>query len=332
MLFDAERWQLEILKTRRNYQTTIRIFTDQTMMRSLVGLQKIESYSIDYHNQLWEEQLINMNSPQFKEEFSVDEFLFGKSINDIRELARPLMEELESERANSLYDENLASMIPDDGTWECRRKICILEAFETINEYERSLALVSNQVLVLGATYFELIIKKFFNLVFIFYPEKMYFYIGGDHAGKISLKRVLKASSRQELLFDLAEEATSKALSGASNKKLKALIEITKNKHYSIEEHIAEEIDRMLLIRNEIIHENDRKTFLVPQYSQGSRVKEVEKMLDNLNEFISDLAHLAFYLYIPQNHFEPEDVWPESVLAEAYKKEMSEKIHQVCDL
>jgi hypothetical protein len=334
-LFDVKRWELEISKTRKNYKTTIRAFADQTLMRGLIGLHKIEGYSADYHGLPWEEQLMHINSQQFKEEFSIDEFLSGKSLQEIRELAKPILEEVDRQKSSIIQDESLTHLISEDGTPETRRKICILEAFETINEYEKSISLVSNQILVLSATYFELILKDFFYLVFVFHPDRMYSFLGEGNkgnTGKVSLKQILEADSKQSLLLHLASQAALNANSGGYKAIFNNLKNITKNGSHSLYEGIEEDATKMLNIRNEIIHENTREKYLIPHTSQGDCVKEVNKSLDILEDFISELAHLAFYLYVPQNHFEPEDLWPDSVLAEAYREELFEKMNQIREL
>lgn len=133
-LFDVDHWTSEILKIRENYKYTIKVFTDQALMRSLIGLQRIEGLSIEYHRMDWEE-LLRLDPASFREDFLIDDFLKDESIEEIRNLAISLIKRFKKE-GDPLGNMDLSLLIQDDGTYEKRKEICVLEAFKIIEEYK----------------------------------------------------------------------------------------------------------------------------------------------------------------------------------------------------
>ncbi len=75
----------------------------------------------------------------------------------------------------------------------------------------RALEFFERQIVVAISTYIELVLKEFFSLVFKQNPERMYNYVNLDEArkGYINVKQVLRASTIDEILDELAEQAAA---------------------------------------------------------------------------------------------------------------------------
>ena len=70
--------------------------------------------------------------------------------------------------------------------------------------------------------------------------------------GKVDLKKILISSSMENLLFQLASDASNNATSGEYKSVLKRLVDITKGA-VSLEE--ANKTIQIIEIRNQIVHE-----------------------------------------------------------------------------
>jgi hypothetical protein len=327
IFFNSNHWLLEIAKVRQNYSYTINVFTNEILARRIIGSIEIKGADPVLFD-FFDEPI----DPEWIKSFTVDRYFPNKSIREIKSLAEALVMELEAvdvlglreatEKAGSLYEPTIF----DDATEESRSKISLLQALKAIKENEKNVGLFSNQLIVLSATYCELIIKDFLYLLFLFYPDKMHSFIGHqDNRGSINLKSILGAKSKLALIQELAEEATSTVTTGKNV--FKNLRTLTRNPIFELDKDLEKDIICLKKVRNEIVHENRRNIFLVSQDSLNAEKAEVFKALDILENFVMDLVHLAFYLRIPQNSLDYEDIYPgfNPDIDESYKlKELSD--------
>ncbi len=141
-------------------------------------------------------------------------------------------------------------------------------------DLEIAVKILSRQMIVLAATYIEGIISEFLILIFSKYPERMYEYIGQDIShkgkGKVSLREIIYASSKEELIYTLSERAALQATSGKFSI-VRKRIEIISN--CDLDENLGSIIE----LRNKIVHEA-----VEPEISEDEVIdtyKNLEKML-----------------------------------------------------
>ena len=151
-------------------------------------------------------------------------------------------------------------------------------------------------MVVVTATYIELILKDFLRVVFCKFPERMHNYLdeGNGYKGLVSLKLIKKASSLSELLYDLAEQAASNALKGRFKTQLNNLARIIPEQE--ITQNLQNELIGIVEKRNRIVHEVSQEQLTAD---------EVRQAFDTCAELLTSLANIAVQcgisLDIPEN-------------------------------
>ena len=155
----------------------------------------------------------------------------------------------------------------------------------------KSFEIYSRQSLVVLASFLEGVITNFFYCVFCKHPNRMYNFISSGSnqniIGKIDLKKILSFSNIEDLLFDLASEASNNASSGDYKSVLKRLVEITKGA-VTLEE--ANKTIQIIEIRNRIVHELSQEE-IDPELVANS--------FNSVIEFITCLENAAKKMEIP---------------------------------
>jgi hypothetical protein len=142
----------------------------------------------------------------------------------------------------------------------------------------------NRQMMVVTATYTELILKDFLRVVFCKFPERMHNYLdeGNGYRGLVSLKSITKVSSLSELLYDLAEQAASNALKGRFKSQLNNLARIIPEQE--ITQNLQNELIGIVEKRNRIVHEASQEQLTVD---------EVRRAFDTCAQLLTSLANIA---------------------------------------
>ena len=142
----------------------------------------------------------------------------------------------------------------------------------------------NRQMVVVTATYIELILKDFLRVVFCKFPERMHDYLdeSNGYKGSVRLKLITKVSSLSELLYDLAEQAASNALKGRFKTQLNNLARIVPEQE--ITQNLQTELIGIVERRNRIVHEASQ----VPLTTD-----EVRQAFDTCAELLTSLASIA---------------------------------------
>jgi uncharacterized protein YutE (UPF0331/DUF86 family) len=110
-------------------------------------------------------------------------------------------------------------------------------------------------MVILIASFIEAIILDFFQCYFINKPLCAYDYVYDDRdnlRGKIDLKDILSASTKEEFITDVAQRAAKVAIRGKFKTTLSNLEKITK---MTLPTEISEALLSMVELRNKIVHE-----------------------------------------------------------------------------
>lgn len=120
-------------------------------------------------------------------------------------------------------------------------------------DLQNAVTILSRQMIVLAATYIEVILSEFIVSVFQNNPERMYdFLVLGDSEkgkGNVALKEILAATSKEELIGHLANRAVNQAITGKFTKIISRIKIISS---CEIDESLGEVIE----LRNKIVHES----------------------------------------------------------------------------
>lgn len=142
----------------------------------------------------------------------------------------------------------------------------------------------NRQMIVIVATYTELILKDFLQVGFCKFPERMYNYLGdsNDNKGLVSLRLITKVDSLPELIYALSEQATSTALKGRFKAQLNNLARIIPEKE--IPQKLQAQLIDLVEKRNRIVHEASQE-----QISDDN----VREVLDVCFELLTSLVDIA---------------------------------------
>jgi transcriptional regulator with PAS, ATPase and Fis domain len=110
------------------------------------------------------------------------------------------------------------------------------------------------QTLVVAVTYLELIIEEFLRAIFVAEPNRMYEYLNqsAEQKGKVDLKEVLAAESKESLLQSLALRSAKVAAQGKFKATMRNIRQITGQ---GIHPTLVEKLDGLITRRNELVHE-----------------------------------------------------------------------------
>ena len=133
--------------------------------------------------------------------------------------------------------------------------------FETSDEYLRGEIEIANsvflaQMIILAITYSELILKDYFEALFIAKPKQMNPYLSSDGKGKatIDLNEFLEADSKDTLIELLAKRASEKASAQNPEKLVERMI---KECDLKIDSSFPQDIKKLKELRNGIVHEGN---------------------------------------------------------------------------
>ena len=144
----------------------------------------------------------------------------------------------------------------------------------------------SRQFLVILVTVLENAISEFTQCLFYYYPDRMYDFIVEDSdemikKGKVSLKDIIDASSKDELIYSLAKRATVVAMQGDFDSITKRLQKLTKN---AISSNLLGKVNALVEQRNKIVHEipEDIEQFVISTKDADHAFKIVINFIDHL--------------------------------------------------
>lgn len=120
------------------------------------------------------------------------------------------------------------------------------------------------QMIVLATTFVELILKDFFQCLFIANPQRMNSYLSTENKGKamITLNEVISAASREKLLLGLTERAAAIAVEPKFDQVVEKII---KDCSLQIDRSVVEDLRTLNELRNRIIHEGTREEINIQQ-------------------------------------------------------------------
>lgn len=149
------------------------------------------------------------------------------------------------------------------------------------------------QMIVLIETHLEAIISDFLECVFFVYPTRMYEYLNTENnvilKGKIDLKEILEADSKDALIYRLISRATNIATKGKFKTALNNLERITKQQ---ISANLSKNLNSMVEQRNRIVHEAGNDAFTNEQ---------VHENINYLFCFLGELREIAEKIKVEVN-------------------------------
>jgi hypothetical protein len=149
------------------------------------------------------------------------------------------------------------------------------------SDLQSAVKILSRQMVVLAATYIEGILYEFLLLFFSKHPEKMHDYIRQDiskkGSGKVTLHEIIHATSKEDLIYKLAERASLQATFGKFSVYIKKIETISKC-------NLSEDIGEIIDLRNKLVHETKE-----PEIS----VEDVFVYYDNLEKMIIEIGKTA---------------------------------------
>jgi hypothetical protein len=117
-------------------------------------------------------------------------------------------------------------------------------------------AIYMRQMIVLITAYVEGMLVEFSNCLFIRHPMRMYAYLASGQdvgqKGKVDLRELVDAASKEELLHRLAKRAAKALNEGSFDKALKKLQELA---DFRLEPALVDRLKGIVEQRNRIIHE-----------------------------------------------------------------------------
>jgi uncharacterized protein YutE (UPF0331/DUF86 family) len=196
-----------------------------------------------------------------------------------------------------LDDGSIVELPDDDENFESTAHTISLTQDEIKVNLQEAGQFYNRQMVVVTATYIELILRDFLRVAFSKFPERMHNYLdeGNGSRGLVSLKLITKAPSLNELLFDLSEQAASNALKGRFKTQLNNLARIIPEQE--ITQKLQSELISIVEKRNRIVHEASQEQI---------SIDEVRQTLDTCLELLTSLANIAvkcdISLDIPQGN------------------------------
>jgi hypothetical protein len=182
-------------------------------------------------------------------------------------------------------DGSVVPLSDDDDDWELLTAHTInLSPDEIKINLQVARQFYNRQMIVITATYIEIILKDFLRIVFAKFPERMHNYLDEENVKKgfVSLKLITKASSLSDLLSDLSEQAASNALKGRFKNQLNVLLNIIPEQEVS--QHLQSRLIDIVEKRNRIVHEASQE-----QITEDN----VRETLDTCLALLASLADVA---------------------------------------
>jgi hypothetical protein len=182
-----------------------------------------------------------------------------------------------------LFEDGSMAQMSDDEFEQTPHTVSLSQDDITAN-LQQAEQFYNRQMVVVVATYIELILKDFLQVGFCKFPERMHHYLddGNGYKGLVSLKLVTKAASLPGLISDLSEQAASNALKGRFKAQLNNLARIIPEQEIS--QRLQGQLIDIVEKRNRIVHEASQE-----QISEDN----VREVLDTCFELLTSLADIA---------------------------------------
>ena len=226
------------------------------------------------------------NTPDCRRTFmTFDAFRWGTRIIG-EEMSVQTVMSLFEDRQVSLFEDRQQAM--EDA--ESRRDwsaYCLAD--RELGALMKGSATFRRQVVVIAVTYVELMTEDFLKCVFTHRPKSMYNYLNqlADQKGKIDLREVLDAESKEVLLENLALRSARIASQGKFLVLARNIESLTRRKFQA---GLVDEIESIVERRNRLVHEDT-----------GDAVSSAEAVaaLQSTMKLASDLARIALQCGIP---------------------------------
>jgi len=220
---------------------------------------------------------------------------------------RIIGEEMSVQTVMSLFEDRQVSLFEDrqqameDAEREESRRdwsaYCLAD--RELGALMKGSATFRRQVVVIAVTYVELMTEDFLKCVFTHRPKSMYNYLNqlADQKGKIGLREVLDAESKEVLLENLVLRSVQIASQGKKFLVLARNIESLTRRKFQAE--LVSRIEAIIERRNRLVHENDGDEVSAP---------EAHAALRAACDLAIDLGRIAMECGIPAK---PWDIDPE---------------------
>jgi len=166
-----------------------------------------------------------------------------------------------------------------------------------INKMQEVIYIYRRQMVVLFVTYVESIVFDFMKSLFLAYPARMYEFLdmGTDQKikGKIDLKEILDANTKDELIGKLAQRTASVATRGKFETVVNNLEKVSKSKLDTV---LIKKLKYFTELRNKIVHEASKKELTDQAVRDG---------FEAVNNLLQSLGKIAAQKNIPYS-FIPE--------------------------
>lgn len=150
-----------------------------------------------------------------------------------------------------------------------------------------ALETLCNNMNVIAVAFIEGMTKEFVVSLFVKHPERMHKYLGSSSSGVVSLKTINKAKSKEDLILELSQIASSSLLKGKFTTNLRNLEEVAK---CSIPDELKEKLIKIVEFRNEFVHEVKIKAL---------NDKDVKATFDTVYEFLTWIGKSAIEQNVP---------------------------------
>ncbi len=119
-------------------------------------------------------------------------------------------------------------------------------------------------------TTYEVSVKEFLSCIFFYNPEYMFNYLGTDESkGDVNLKEILRASSHEELIINLAKTSSSKASKGRYGDVLRKISKLC-GENQDIE--LSDKLNDLQSERNSIVHDKLNKSWSCEQIQDREEI------------------------------------------------------------
>lgn len=164
-----------------------------------------------------------------------------------------------------------------------------------IDKIKQVIDIYRRQMIVLVVTYLEGIVFDFMESLFATFPSRMYGYLdaGAEQnlKGKVDLKDILNADTKDELLRMLSRRSASVATRGKFEAAVGTLEKTAKVKLDAV---LIEKLRLLVELRNRIVHEASKENITDQTVREG---------FEAANDFLQSLGRVAAEKKMPLNHF-----------------------------
>lgn len=155
------------------------------------------------------------------------------------------------------------------------------------------------QTLVVAVTYLEIMTEDFLQAAFADKPSTMYEYMSqwAEQRGKVDLKDVLEAESKERLVESLALKSARLAGQGRFRTVVNNIRKITRRE---VDQDLIGRLENLAERRNQLVHED---------HPTEVSANEADEALMAVMDFASELGRIAKEVDIPVRTVSVEDEW-----------------------